>query len=99
MAHCSGPAFLLTVRSVSRTFACNPVTPVIDIRSMTSTPMPACGMGYSYTFGGKLAIRTCPRGIVTTCGDAFASELALVTTSMLRQKSPIAMTVWVARPS
>ena len=78
VAHCISPAFPLTVRSVSRTFVGNPVTPVTDIRSMTAASAPACGTAYSYTLGGKLATRTWARGIVTTYGYTPAGELALV---------------------
>ena len=78
MAHCISPAFPLTVRFVSRTFAANPVTSVSETLSMTDASAPACGTDYSYTLGGKLATRTWARGIVTTYGYTPAGELALV---------------------
>ena len=54
------------MRSGSRTFAGNPVTPVIESLSMTNAFAPACGTDYCYTLGGKLVCRTWASGIVTT---------------------------------
>ena len=63
---------------MSRTFAGNPVTPVIETPSMTDASVPANGTDYSYTLGGKLATRTWARGAVTDYSYTTAGELALV---------------------